>query len=97
MIASGLERGKLGAEFFIVLDALRLDDRQMKCESTLLHRRWSKRKSTSARLVRLRDHQTNREARVNQSFERGHGKARRSAEDESRHWVIGQLSNWVIL
>src|SRR5580658_6515480 len=78
----GLEGGKLGAEFVIVLDALRLRGGQLKREGRLLYRRRSKRKSTSARLVRLRDHQRNLKARVNQRFQRGNGKARRTTKDE---------------
>src|SRR5580692_1081309 len=78
----GLEGGKLGAEFIVVLDALRLRGRQLKCESRLLYRRRSKRKPTSARLVWLRDNQSNLKARMSQRFQRGNGKARRTTKDE---------------
>src|ERR1700736_5652826 len=72
----GLEGGKLRAEFDVVLDALRLGDRQLEREGRLLYRRRSKHESTSARLVWLRDHQSNLKARMSQRFQRGHGKAR---------------------
>ena len=83
----GLEGGELGAEFVVVLDALGLRDRQIKREGGLFYRRMSKHKTTSPRSVRLRDHQANREARVDQLLQRGHGKARRAAEDESESGI----------
>jgi hypothetical protein len=84
----GLEANEPGTKFIVVLNALWLRDWQIKRESGLLHRGWSKRKAASARLVRLCNHQTNRETGVNQRLERRNRKARRAAEDKRTHWVI---------
>ena len=78
----GLERCELSAQFFAVLDLVGLDDRQAELLRALLYGRGNDFQASAARLVRLRDDQLHGKASLNQSLERGNGKARRAGERE---------------
>jgi hypothetical protein len=84
----------LSAESVVVLDALGLDDRQSQLQRTLFDRGGDEFKPAAFGTVRLRDYEMNVESSLNELLERGHGEARRAAQNEierRRHWAISRL------
>jgi hypothetical protein len=78
----GLESGELRAEGVILLDGFRLCDGQAQLQRAPLDRGRNKFEAATFGTVRLRDYATDVESSVDQFVERGHGEARRAAENE---------------
>jgi len=77
---------ELSAEVPVVLDALRLRDRQSVLQRALLDGRGDEFQAASFGTIRLRHYQGHAESSLDQPVECWHGEARRAAKDEIQGW-----------
>src|ERR1017187_6077238 len=78
----GLQRGELGAEFVVGLDAVRLRDRQVQSQRRLFDRRGNEFEAASLGTIWLSYDEMNAEPSFDELLECGDGEARRAAENE---------------
>src|SRR5919198_4100019 len=88
----GVKHSKLVSELVIVLDLLRLNNRQGQFQRRLFDRGKSELKPAPARLVGLRSHKTNRKTGFYQLLQRRDSEARRATEHQV-HGLRAALPN----